>query len=138
MAAYDLSKNNQSENLIGNEGKRISDTDFLPIALGIALGVIVGKISLSFSNSFTFSFGLTGGVLLTALVLSAVGKTGPVIWTMSGSANQLLRQLGLLLFLANVGTAAVGDWSLRLWTAAGRSLSADFLLRCCRWWWLRW
>lgn len=92
--------------LIGNEGKRISDTDFLPIALGIALGVIVGKISLSFSDSFTFSLGLTGGVLLTALVLSAIGKTGPVIWTMSGSANQLLRQLGLLLFLANVGTAA--------------------------------
>lgn len=95
--------------LIGNEGKRISDTDFLPIALGIALGVLVGKISLSFSDSFTFSFGLTGGILLAALVLSAVGKTGPVIWTMSGSANQLLRQLGLLLFLANVGTAAGRD-----------------------------
>ncbi|MDE5944873.1 MAG: transporter [Rikenella sp.] len=92
--------------LIGNDGKRISDTDFLPIALGIALGAIVGRISLSFSDSFTFSFGLTGGVLLMALVLSAAGKTGPVIWTMSGSANQLLRQLGLLLFLANVGTAA--------------------------------
>lgn len=92
--------------LIGNEGKRISDTDFLPIALGIALGVIVGKLTLSFSDSLTFSFGLTGGVLLTALVLSAIGKTGPVIWTMSGSANQLLRQLGLLLFLANMGTAA--------------------------------
>lgn len=92
--------------LIGNDSKRISDTDFLPIALGIALGVVVGQISLSFSDSFTFSFGLTGGVLLTALVLSAIGKTGPVIWTMSGSANQLLRQLGLLLFLANVGTAA--------------------------------
>lgn len=92
--------------LIGNEGKRVSDTDFLPIALGIALGVIVGKISLSFSDSFTFSFGLTGGILLTALVLSAIGKTGPVLWTMSGSANHLLRQLGLLLFLANVGTAA--------------------------------
>lgn len=92
--------------LIGNEGKRISDTDFLPIALGIVLGVVVGKLSLSFADSFTFSFGLTGGVLLTALVLSAVGKTGPVIWTMSGSANQLLRQLGLLLFLANVGTSA--------------------------------
>ncbi len=91
---------------IGNEGKRVSDTDFLPIALGIALGVIVGKISLSFSDSFTFSFGLTGGVLLTALVLSAIGKTGPVLWTMSGPANQLLRQLGLLLFLANVGTSA--------------------------------
>lgn len=92
--------------ILGNEGKRISDTDFLPIALGIVLGVLVGHISLSFTDSFTFSFGLTGGILLTALILSAIGKTGKIIWTMSSSANQLLRQLGLLLFLANVGTSA--------------------------------
>lgn len=107
--------------LIGNEGKRISDTDFLPIALGIVLGVVVGKLSLSFADSFTFSFGLTGGVLLTALVLSAVGKTGPVIWTMSGSANQLLRQLGLLLFLANVGTSA-GQGLVNTFRESGWSL----------------
>mgnify|MGYP000039872221 CR=1 FL=1 len=43
---------------------------------------------------------------MVALVLSAVGKTGPIIWSMSGPANQLLRQLGLLLFLAEVGTSA--------------------------------
>ena len=43
---------------------------------------------------------------MVALLLSAVGKTGPVLWSMSGPANQLLRQLGLLLFLAEVGTSA--------------------------------
>ena len=43
---------------------------------------------------------------MVALVLSAIGKTGPIIWSMSGPANQLLRQLGLLLFLAEVGTSA--------------------------------
>ncbi len=91
--------------LLGNQKKKISDTDFFPIALGIVIGVLVGHISISF-ESFSFTLGLTGGVLLTALVLSAVGKTGSVIWTMSSSANQLLRQLGLLLFLANVGTSA--------------------------------
>lgn len=97
---------NEVLQLIGNEGKRISDTDFFPIALGIALGVLVGHISISFGSSFVFSFGLTGGILLTALILSTAGKTGPIIWTMSSPANQLLRQLGLLLFLANVGTSA--------------------------------
>lgn len=40
---------------------------------------------------------------MVALVLSAIGKTGPIIWSMSGSANNLLRQLGLLLFLSEVG-----------------------------------
>ena len=76
------------------------------IAMGIVLGVLFGKINISFSDSLSFSPGLTGGVLMVALVLSAIGKTGPIIWSMSGPANQLLRQLGLLLFLAEVGTSA--------------------------------
>ena len=92
--------------LLGNNAKKLSDTDFFPIAMGIVLGVLFGKINISFSDSFSFSPGLTGGVLIVALVLSALGKTGPIIWSMSGSANQLLRQLGLLLFLAEVGTSA--------------------------------
>ena len=91
---------------LGNDEKRLSDTDFFPIAMGIVLGVLFGKINISFSDTFSFSPGLTGGVLIVALVLSALGKTGPIIWSMSGSANQLLRQLGLLLFLAEVGTSA--------------------------------
>ena len=82
------------------------DTDFFPIAMGIVLGVLFGKINISFSDSVSFSPGLTGGVLMVALLLSAVGKTGPILWSMSGPANQLLRQLGLLLFLAEVGTSA--------------------------------
>lgn len=92
--------------LLGNNEKQLSDTDFLPIALGIVLGVIFGKLNISFPGGASFSPGLTGGVLIMALVLSAIGKTGPILWSMSGSANQLLRQLGLLLFLAEVGTSA--------------------------------
>lgn len=90
----------------GNDEKRLSDTDFFPIAAGIVLGVLVGKINISFSDSFSISPGLTGGILLVSLILSAIGKTGPVIWSMSAPANQLLRQMGLLLFLAEVGTSA--------------------------------
>jgi putative transport protein len=92
--------------ILGNDEKKLSDTDFFPIAAGIVLGVLFGKINLSFSDSFSFSPGLTGGILIVALLLSAIGKTGPIVWSMSGSANQLLRQIGLLLFLAEVGTSA--------------------------------
>lgn len=74
--------------------------------MGIVLGVLFGKLNISFPDGLSFSPGLTGGVLMTALFLSAVGKTGPILWSMSGPANQLLRQLGLLLFLAEVGTSA--------------------------------
>lgn len=115
-------------NLLGNDAKRVSDTDLLPVALGIIIGVLFGKISLVFGASLTFSFGLTGGVLLTALTLSAIGKTGPVVWTMSSSANQLLRQLGLLLFLAGVGTSA-GTTVVSTFIESGWSLFiAGFLI----------
>ena len=100
--------------LLGNDTKQLSDTDFFPIALGIVLGVFFGKLNISFSDSLSFSPGLTGGILMVALFLSAIGKTGPILWSMSGPANQLLRQLGLLLFLAEVGTSA------------GRNLMATF------------
>lgn len=92
--------------LFGNNEKKLSDTDFFPIAMGIVLGVLVGKLNISFSDNFSFSPGLTGGILIVALVLSSIGKTGPIVWSMSASANSLLRQLGLLLFLAEVGTSA--------------------------------
>lgn len=92
--------------MLGNNAKLLSDTDFFPIAMGIVLGVLFGKLNLSFGGEMTFSPGLTGGVLIVALVLSAIGKTGPILWSMSGPSNQLLRQLGLLLFLAEVGTSA--------------------------------
>ena len=92
--------------LFGNNAKMLSDTDFFPIAMGIVLGVLFGKLNMSIPGGLSFSPGLTGGVLIVALLLSAVGKTGPILWTMSGPSNQLLRQLGLLLFLAEVGTSA--------------------------------
>ncbi len=106
MVAGEKENVNELARFIGNDEKRLSDTDFFPIATGIVLGVLFGKLNISFSDSFSFSPGLTGGILMVALVLSAVGKTGPIIWSMSGPANNLLRQLGLLLFLSEVGTSA--------------------------------
>lgn len=108
MVACDKENLQQVTRLLGDNDKHLSDTDFLPIAIGLIVGILAGKISLSF-GSFTFNLGLTGGILFTALMLSRTGKTGPFMWTMSGPANQLLRQLGLLFFLASVGTSAGGN-----------------------------
>ncbi len=92
--------------IFGNNDKKLSDTDFFPIAAGIVLGILIGKLSVSFGDDFTFSLGLTGGVLAVAMVLSRLGRTGPVVWSMSGAATQLLRQVGLMFFLVEVGTDA--------------------------------
>lgn len=83
MVAGEKESVNELAQFIGNDEKRLSDTDFFPIAMGIVLGVLFGKLNISFSDSFSFSPGLTGGILMVALVLSAIGKTGPIIWSMS-------------------------------------------------------
>lgn len=92
--------------LFGNDDRKLSDTDFFPIAAGIVLGILFGKINIVFSPNFSFTPGLSGGILFVALLLGNIGKTGPIVWSMSASANQLLRQLGLFFFLASVGTNA--------------------------------
>ena len=65
--------------VFGNDEKKLSDTDFFPIAAGIVLGVLFGKLNISFSDSFSFSPGLTGGILIVALILSAIGKTDHLV-----------------------------------------------------------
>ncbi len=92
--------------IFGNDDKKLSDTDFFPIAAGIVLGILLGNLSLSFGDEMSFNLGLTGGILAVAMILSRIGRTGPVIWSMSGAATQLLRQIGLMFFLVEVGTKA--------------------------------
>lgn len=105
MIACSTENMKQVVNTFGNDDRRLSDTDFLPIALGIIIGVLLGKINISV-GSFNFSLGLTGGVLFSGLILGRMGKTGPILWTMTGAANNLIRQIGLLFFMASVGSSA--------------------------------
>jgi len=126
MVACSRENMKQVIRIFGNNDKKLSDTDFFPVAAGIVLGVLFGKMSLSFGGSFSFSLGLTGGVLAVAMILSRIGRTGPVIWSMSGAANNLLRQLGLMLFLASVGSKAgatlvdtYNDYGVQLFVVGG-------------------
>ncbi|WP_196888057.1 aspartate:alanine exchanger family transporter [Aureivirga sp. CE67] len=91
--------------LIGDSSKKLMEIDFLPISIAIILGIVLGNISVPLFG-INFKLGITGGVLLISLMLSRIGKTGNIIWNVSGHANQLLRQMGLLFFLASIGTSA--------------------------------
>jgi putative transport protein len=108
MVAASRDSMKQVVKLLGNDDRRLSETDFLPITLGIVIGILAGMIKIPVFGWFEFSPGITGGVLAAALILSGIGKTGPIIWSMSSNANQLFRELGLLMFLATVGCEAGG------------------------------
>ncbi len=97
---------NSMAKLLGNEAKKLNEADFLSISLGIVIGILLGIVPISLPGGVEFKLGITGGVLLTSLILSRIGKTGKIIWNISGSTNQTLRKIGLLFFLAAIGTHA--------------------------------
>lgn len=76
------------------------------LAIGIVLGVIVGMMPIPLGAGRTVRFGLAGGSLLVALVLGRLERSGGISWVMPLPANLTIRQIGLLLFLAGVGTRA--------------------------------
>ncbi len=91
--------------VLGDDANKLHEANYVPVAIGIVLGVLLGKLNLNICN-FDLSLGLTGGVMVVAIVLSRIRKVGPIVFSLTTSANQILRQIGLILFLASVGTQA--------------------------------
>jgi putative transport protein len=90
----------------GDSIRGTAETDFGSVAVGMVLGVLAGMLPIPIPSGPTIRLGLAGGPLLVALVLGKLERTGQIAWTMPASANFTLRQIGLLLFLAGVGTNA--------------------------------
>jgi putative transport protein len=90
--------------LVGNAPKALDHPHVLPVFVGILLGVILGSLPIVLPwMPAPVRLGLAGGPLIVALVLSQVGRVGPLIWYLSPGANLVLREIGLVLFLACVG-----------------------------------
>jgi len=88
----------------GDSYKALSEVDVLTFNLGLALGILVGLLPIPLPGGIAVKLGFAGGPLLVALILGALGRTGPLVWSLPYSANLTLRQIGLVLFLASVGT----------------------------------
>ncbi len=90
----------------GDSYKKLSDVNLLPMVLGLLMGVLVGMIPVPLPGGVSITLGSAGGPLVVALVLGALGRTGPLVWPIPYSANLAFRQVGLALFLAGIGTTA--------------------------------
>lgn len=89
----------------GDSYHALSQVNILTFSLGITMGMLLGMIPIPLGE-VRIQLGLAGGPLVVGLVLGARGFTGPLVWTMPYSANHTLRQMGLVLFFAGVGTRA--------------------------------
>jgi putative transport protein len=88
----------------GDSIKGVGDFSYISLGVGAALGLLVGLIPIPVPGVGRITLGLAG-VLLVALVLGHVRRTG-IVWTLPLSANMVLRNFGLTVFLAQVGIAS--------------------------------
>ena len=97
--------------LLGDERKYLDHPNLIPIFIGIALGCLLGSIPLSGTLISTpLKLGLAGGPLIVAILVSYFGpKMGVVTYTTT-SANLMIREIGITLFLACVGLGAGGQF----------------------------
>ena len=92
---------------LGNSLTALDHPEILPAFLGIFLGVIVGSVPIALPGMPTpLKLGLAGGPLIVAILLSRKRKIGPLNFFMANSANLMLREFGLTLFLSCVGLNA--------------------------------
>lgn len=97
---------------LGNSMKRLNEPNLITMFIGIFLGILVGSIPLQFPGmSVPMKLGLAGGPLVVAILLSAFGTKIHLVTYTNSSANLLLREIGICLFLASVGIAAGKDFA---------------------------
>ena len=99
--------------IFGNELKRLDLPNLMPIFFGIFLGVLLGSLPVAIPGmNQSFKLGLAGGSLIVALLIGRFGPYYNMVTFATTSANMMLRQVGLTLFLAAVGLS-VGDGFVR-------------------------
>lgn len=103
--------------LVGDVPARLNQPFLVPYFLGIALGVVLGTIAFPIPGlPGAIKLGLAGGPLLVAIVVSNLARLGPLIWYVPLSANVMMREFGIVLFLACVGLLS-GESFLRAVTS---------------------
>ena len=96
-----------AERLFGNSLKRLNHPNLIPIFTGIALGVLLGSISFWIPGiPQPVKLGLAGGPLLVAILIGRYGPHYKLVTYTTMSANLMLREVGISLFLAGVGLGA--------------------------------
>ena len=97
------------EKVMGNSLKRLREPNLVSIFFGIALGMLVGSVPFMIPGiPQPVKLGLAGGPLIVAILLSKFGPKYGIVTYTTMSANLMLREIGIALFLACVGIGA-GD-----------------------------
>ncbi|HEY2786083.1 MAG TPA: TrkA C-terminal domain-containing protein [Fimbriiglobus sp.] len=95
----------------GDSIRGTAEISYVSVGLGMALGFLLGAVHLPIPGVGSINLGLSG-VLIVALILGHRRRTAGLNWTLPASANLVLRNLGLTVFLAQVGLASGPKFAL--------------------------
>lgn len=97
--------------VLGNQLKRLDAPNIVTIFVGIFLGIFLGSLPIAFPGMPTpVKLGLAGGPLVVAILIGRFGYKLHLVTYTTMSANMMLREIGIVLFLASVGIEAGGSF----------------------------
>ena len=108
----------------GDSYRAVSEVDILTFSLGLALGLLLGIVPIPLPGGITLKLGFAGGPLIVALILGTVERSGNLVWSLPYSVNMTLRQTGLVMLLAGIGTRAGYGFVSTFATEGGFSIFA--------------
>lgn len=98
-------------NFMGNSIKRLDHPNLATIFIGILLGIVFGSLPFAIPGIPTpVKLGLAGGPLIVAILIGKFGYKLRLVTYVSNSASLMVREIGLVLFLASVGIKAGGNF----------------------------
>ena len=96
---------------VGNHKERLDKPNLLTIFVGIFIGILFGSLPFSIPGmSMPVKLGLAGGPLIIAILLGRFGFKMKLVAYTTNSASLMIRDIGLVLFLASVGIKAGGNF----------------------------
>ncbi len=99
------------EKVLGNSMKRLNEPNLIAIFVGIALGIVLGSVPITFPGiPQPIKLGLAGGPLIVSILISRFGYHYKLVTYTTQSANFMLREIGIAMFLACVGLNAGGKF----------------------------
>ena len=106
--------------ILGNESKRLTNPNLLSIFIGIILGLVLGSIPIMIPGISTpIKLGIAGGPIIVGILMGAFGPRFHIATYTTRSANLMLRQLGLTIYLAGLGLSAGAGFFATVFTMEG-------------------
>ncbi len=102
-----LEKIEKVTEMLGNSLKRLEIPNLIPIFIGVVLGIVLGSIPIAIPGlPQSVKLGLAGGPLIIAILMGKFGPHYKIVTFTTTSANMMIREIGISLFLAAVGLSA--------------------------------